>query len=179
MLRMNRYPVSSLISPLEGTVWVMPRQTGLSSPLTCHLQCENIHHCGFKWQSICLQLTSTAPQAPLDWTFDFFFLSDPEFGRASSWGPSVASVSLLPPSASFWSVLCCGDVAAPWLSSSSHCALYSEHPAVQGSDKDKTTEHQNILTAVACLRSKFQGSLHTAADCIKMSINSLSKWILI
>lgn len=84
MLRMNRRPLSSLISPLEGTVWVMPRQIGLSSPLTCHLQCENIHHCRFEWQSICLQLTSTAPQAPLDWTSDFFFLSDPEFGRASS-----------------------------------------------------------------------------------------------
>lgn len=34
--------------------------------------------------SVCLEITSIAPQAPSGWTFDFFFLSDPEFGRASS-----------------------------------------------------------------------------------------------
>lgn len=137
MLRMNTCPMSSLISPLEGTVWVMHRTNRLVQSSDLSLTMWK-HSSLWVQMTVYLQLTSTAPQGPLGWTSDFFFLSDPEFGRASSWGPSVASVSLLPPSASFWSVLCCGDAAAPWLSSSSHCALYSEHPAVQGSDKDKT-----------------------------------------
>lgn len=73
----------------------------------------------FKWQSICLQLTNCS-SGPL---VDFWFLlsSDPEL-QSFFLSPSVASVSL-PPSASFWSVLVV-EMPLPWLSSSSHCALY-------------------------------------------------------
>lgn len=63
---------------------------------------ETTHLCRSKWQSVCLELTSVAPQALSGRTSDFFSLSDPEFRRASSWGPSVIQFPL--PAASLGNV---------------------------------------------------------------------------
>lgn len=141
---MNWCPINRVsISLLKGTVWAInPTKRSFWASMPCgHLQVLEYLKPSISADpndSVCLKLILMAPQAPSGWPSDFSFLSDPEFGRAFSWGPSVVSVSLLPPSASLWSVLYCASVVAPWPSSSSDYALYSEHPAVQGSDKDKT-----------------------------------------
>lgn len=144
MLRRNRCPINSLhFSPQRHSLGSTVNKEvifGLQFRPVIYKYYNIWNHSSLQTQMTVYLSGAHIDCSPDPFRLDFWFLfpSDPEFGRVSSWDPSVASVSLLPPSASLWSVLCCVDAVAPWPSSSSDYALYSEHPAAQGSDKGKT-----------------------------------------
>lgn len=145
MLKMNPGPATAgFISPPKHTVCMMcPTRTslGLSPPdllVTNTVMFEIAHFC-----------RSTAsppiPKAHCNcssalFRLDFWLLLSlwPWIQKSFFWGPLTPSASPPPAWGVLWSALYFPGATVSWPSSPSDCELYSERPAVQGPDRDKT-----------------------------------------